>query len=209
MEYASYGKAGGRGLAGLLQIPFMFVVTLIVARPIALLGSPAPSPANVRGVAFVSLACVNAGQFASILWWRGLTPLNYFTDYGAIAEATYFLLVSFLAFAPLLGSQVGAPSSRRRPSFWAFVGRCLASAVMALFLTFLYHAAIYGLWALFRPSDQSFLVQVMIAPGIVLADIGFEAQMAIPMLNLLFFLLTFSYLSLLFFTRRTQTSPHK
>jgi hypothetical protein len=185
----------------------MFAVTLFVARPIALLSSSNPSPATVRSVALVSLACVNAGQFAAMLWWRGLTPISYFTSYGAIAEATYFLMIAFLAFAPLLGNQVKVADSRRRPGFWAIVGRSVGSAAMGLLLTFLYHAAGYGLWALFRPSDQSALVQIVAAPGIVLAERGFEAQMAIPVLNFLALFLAFVYLSWLFLARFIRANP--
>jgi hypothetical protein len=192
-----------RGIAGLLQVLVMFVVTLVVARPIALLYSSQPSAAIVRGVALLALACVNAGQFVSILWWRGLTPIGYFSSYGAIAEATYALIVAGLALAPLLGIRAG----KRRLGFWAMVERSLGSVAIGLFLTFLYHAAGYGLWALFRPSDQSALVQIIAAPGIVLAERGFEAQMAIPILNFLAFFLAFVYLSWLFLARVIRANP--
>ena len=170
-------------LANLLQVPLMFLVTLVVAPLIvSITGLPGERTVLFK-VALVSLVCVVFAEFSVVLWFQGFTLSGYLASPDGFPEALYTAFVGFLALVPFAVAprnevqlEVVERASRN-------LNRGLASVGAGVVVTILYHGILLGVGSVFDLQIESRFVQAMLAAGIALAPQGFEAQVLIPILT--------------------------
>jgi hypothetical protein len=149
------------------------------------------------GVGFLSLGCLLVAEWGLTtgLLFHGLAFEGYRSSHDVMSRSVYIVLFGLLGFMPLLVARTVKREGREIPKLWSKAERALASLGLGLILTALYHGFMVLAWTLLHLSDQSLLVQVMLAPGIVLVARGFENQVLIPFANGITFFLAFTYLS--------------
>ena len=92
----------GTRTAELMEIPVMFVVTILAARWVVRRLSLLPTPATRLGVGFVALGFLLVTEFSVVLWLRGLTIRGYLASRDPVAGTVYFVMLGVFAVMPLL-----------------------------------------------------------------------------------------------------------
>jgi hypothetical protein len=92
----------GTRAAELMEMPIMFVVTILAARWVALHLALPPAPAARLGVGFVALAFLLIAELTLVLWLRRLTIREYVANRDPVAGMLYLAMLAVFAVMPLL-----------------------------------------------------------------------------------------------------------
>ncbi len=92
----------GTRMAELMEMPIMFVVTVIAAwwtvRRLAV-----PSTASSRlGMGCIALGLLLVAEFALVLWLRGLSISDYLATRDPVSGTAYYVMLAVFAIMPLL-----------------------------------------------------------------------------------------------------------
>ncbi len=92
----------GERMAELMEMPIMFVVTIVAARwIIRRLGVPS-APLSRLGMGCIALALMLVAEFTLVLWLRGLTIAEYFGSRDPVSGTVYYAMLGVFAIMPLL-----------------------------------------------------------------------------------------------------------
>jgi hypothetical protein len=92
----------GTRIAELMEMPVMFVVTVLAARWVARRLCLPPAPATRLGVGFVALAFLLISEFSFVLWLRGLPIGEYLANRDPVAGTAYIVMLGAFSVMPLL-----------------------------------------------------------------------------------------------------------
>jgi len=92
----------GERLAELMETPFMFVVTMVSARWIVRRLHVPTTWFNRLGMGCVALVLLLVAEFTLVLWLRGLSITEYFSNRDPVSGAVYYMMLVVFAIMPLL-----------------------------------------------------------------------------------------------------------
>lgn len=92
----------GARIAELIEMPFLFVVTVLAARWVIRRLSFSYTPAGRLSMRFVGLGLLLAAEFVVAFWLQHLTVAEYFARQDPVAKTVYLVLLGVFAVMPLL-----------------------------------------------------------------------------------------------------------
>jgi hypothetical protein len=92
----------GERTAELMEMPIMFVVTIVSARWIVLRFAVPSTLLNRLGMGFVALFFLLAAEFTLVLRLRRLSIREYFANRDPVSGTVYYVMLIALAIMPLL-----------------------------------------------------------------------------------------------------------
>ena len=92
----------GTRMAELMEMPIMFVVTIVAAWwTVRRLAVPS-SPASRIGMGGIALGLLLVAEFALVLWLRGMSISDYLATRDPVSGTAYYLMLAVFAIMPLL-----------------------------------------------------------------------------------------------------------
>jgi hypothetical protein len=95
----------GTRTAELMEMPMMLAVVIFAAGWVVRWLSLPPIPSIRLGVRVVALGLLLVAELTLVLWLRGLTFDEYFTNRDPVAGAAYLAMLGIFAIMPLLAAR--------------------------------------------------------------------------------------------------------
>lgn len=92
----------GTRIGELMEAPIMFVITIATARWVVRRLAVPSIPSRRLGMGCVALSLLLIGEFALVLWLRGLSFREYLAGRDPVSGTVYYLLLGVFAIMPLL-----------------------------------------------------------------------------------------------------------
>jgi hypothetical protein len=92
----------GTRMAELMEMPIMFVVTLVAAGWITRRLALPFSAASRLGKGSVALVLMLVAEFTLVLWLRGLSIREYIASRDPVSGTVYYVMLAVFAIMPLL-----------------------------------------------------------------------------------------------------------
>jgi hypothetical protein len=92
----------GTRIAELMEMPIMFVVTILAARWIVRRLAVLPKPSGRLGMGCVGLGLMLVAEFTLVLWLRGLSISEYFATRDPVSGTVYYVMLGVFCIMPLL-----------------------------------------------------------------------------------------------------------
>jgi hypothetical protein len=92
----------GMRMTELMETPFMFVVTLVVARWIVRRFAVPPTLSSRLGMGCIALALLLVAEFKLVLWLQGLSISDYLASQDLVSRTVYYVKFGVFAIMPLL-----------------------------------------------------------------------------------------------------------
>jgi hypothetical protein len=92
----------GTRTAELMEMPMMLAVVMFAARWVVWWLTLPPTPSKRLGVGCVALGLLLGAESTLVLWLRGLTIDEYFTNRDPVAGTVYLVMLGIFAIMPLL-----------------------------------------------------------------------------------------------------------
>jgi hypothetical protein len=92
----------GTRRAELMEMPMMLAVVMFAARWVVRWLTLPPTPSKRLGVGCVALGLLLVAESTLVLWLRGLTIDEYFTNRDPVAGTVYLVMLGIFAIMPLL-----------------------------------------------------------------------------------------------------------
>jgi hypothetical protein len=92
----------GTRVAELLEAPIMFVITIVAARWIVRRLAVPSTLSSRLSMGGIGLSLLLIGEFALVLWLRGLSIREYLAGRDAVAATVYYVMLGAFAIMPLL-----------------------------------------------------------------------------------------------------------
>lgn len=102
----------GPRTAELMEMPVMFVVSLLAARWIVQRLFVLPTLFARVTMGGMALALLLAAEFGLVLWLRGLSIEEYFANRDPVSGTVYYAMLLVFAFMPVVVSRNGPQPSR-------------------------------------------------------------------------------------------------
>jgi hypothetical protein len=92
----------GTRMAELMEMPIMFLVTIVAATWIVRRLDVPSTPSRRLGMGCIGLGLLLVAEFTLVLWLRGLSINEYFATRDRVSGAVYYLMLCVFAIMPLL-----------------------------------------------------------------------------------------------------------
>jgi len=92
----------GERMAELIETPIMFLVTIVSARWIVRHFHVPFTWINRLGMGCIALVLMLVAEFSLVLWLRGLSITEYFSNRDPVSGTVYYMMLVVFAIMPLL-----------------------------------------------------------------------------------------------------------
>ena len=92
----------GTRTAELMEMPIMFVVTILAARWVVRRLAVPFTPSSRLGTGCVALGLLLVVEFTLVLWLRGLSISEYIASQDPLSGTVYYVMLGIFAIMPLL-----------------------------------------------------------------------------------------------------------
>ena len=92
----------GARIAELMEMPIMFLVTIVAARWFVRRLTVPYTLFSRLGVGCVALGLLLVAEFTIVLWLRGLSISEYFASRDPVSGTVYYVMLGVFAIMPLL-----------------------------------------------------------------------------------------------------------
>jgi hypothetical protein len=97
----------GTRMAELMEMPIMFVVTILAARSIVGRLAVPSTPSSRLGMGCVALGLLLSADFTLVLWLRGLSINDYLATRDPVSGTAYYVMLGVFAIMPVLVDRSG------------------------------------------------------------------------------------------------------
>jgi hypothetical protein len=91
----------GTRMAELMEMPIMFVVTIVAAQWIVRRFAVPSSPSSRLGMGCVALTLLLVAEFTLVLWLRGLSISEYLASRDPVSGTVYYVMLGVFTIMPL------------------------------------------------------------------------------------------------------------
>ncbi len=92
----------GARMAELMEMPIMFVITIVAARWIVRHIAVPSIPSRRLGMGGIALGLLLVAEFTLVLWLRGLSIRDYLASRDPVSGTFYYVMLGVFAIMPLL-----------------------------------------------------------------------------------------------------------
>jgi hypothetical protein len=97
----------GTRMAELMEMPIMFVISILAARWIVRRLAVPSTPSSRLGMGCVALGLVLSAEFTLVLWLQGLSISEYLASRDPVSGTVYYIMLGVFAIRPLLVARPG------------------------------------------------------------------------------------------------------